>query len=121
MIFDSNELKIDIWKLKNGGKSIRVTHLSTGIEKQGDLKNNETSIQLRDKLLKEIENEVFNEIDRDIILNRKIIAIKKIRESFNCGVSTATEILGKRYDTLRKERSNEFQEDHKSYWKGFYS
>lgn len=63
----------------------------------------------------------WSAVDRLILEGKKIMAIKQLREEYGGGIHEALDMLVRRYDRLRIERPDEFREDHKSYWSGFYS
>jgi hypothetical protein len=60
-------------------------------------------------------------IDHDILHGRKIQAIQKIRNEFGGDLHDALDLLGPRYEQLRRDRPDDFTQDPDTYWDGFYS
>ena len=60
-------------------------------------------------------------IDNDILRGHKIQAIQKIRTEFGGGLHDALDLLGPRYEQLRRDRPDDFAQDPDTYWDGFYT
>jgi hypothetical protein len=60
-------------------------------------------------------------IDDDILRGHKIQAIQKIRDEFGGDIHDALDLLGPRYEQLRRDRPNDFAQDPDTYWNGFYT
>ena len=60
-------------------------------------------------------------IDDDILRGHKIQAIQRIRNEFGGGIHDALELLGPRYEQLRRDRPDDFTQDPDTYWNGFYT
>jgi hypothetical protein len=60
-------------------------------------------------------------IDDDILRGHKIQAIQKIRNEFGGGIHDALDLLGPRYEQLRRDRPDDFAQDPDTYWNGFYT
>ncbi len=69
----------------------------------------------------ELSDEQWKPIDEEILQNRKINAIKAIKEAAGVGLREAGDIFYDRYAILRASRSGDFVCDPDEYWKGFYS
>lgn len=63
----------------------------------------------------------WSAIDDDILRGRKIQAIQKIRNEFGGDLHDALDLLGPRYEQLRRDRPDDFAQDPDTYWDGFYS
>lgn len=61
------------------------------------------------------------DIDDDILRGHKIQAIQKIRQEFGGGIHDALDLLGPRYEQLRRDRPDDFTQGPETYWNGFYS
>ena len=58
-------------------------------------------------------------IDDDILRGHKIQAIQKIRDEFGGGIHDALDLLGPRYEQLRRDRPDDFAQDPDTYWNDF--
>jgi hypothetical protein len=58
-------------------------------------------------------------INDDILRGHKIQAIQKIRNEFGGGIHDALDLLGPRYEQLRRDRPDDFSQDPDTYWDGF--
>jgi hypothetical protein len=59
-------------------------------------------------------------IDDDILRGHKIQAIQKIRNEFDGGIHDALDLLGPRYEQLRRDRPDDFAQDPDTYWNGYW-
>ncbi|OZG75029.1 hypothetical protein BTA51_01100 [Hahella sp. CCB-MM4] len=66
-------------------------------------------------------DEYWQELDKYILKNRKLKFIQQIRAHTGCSVSKAIEMLGSRYEWLRKEFPDKFQTSAEEYWSDFNS
>ncbi|MGK4583515.1 hypothetical protein [Kitasatospora sp. HPMI-4] len=61
------------------------------------------------------------EVDPFILEGRKIQAMLRIRAEFGVGIRDGIDLLGWRYEKLRRERPDDFSMSPEQYWDGFYS
>ncbi|MER5465917.1 hypothetical protein ABT010_35735 [Streptomyces sp. NPDC002668] len=60
-------------------------------------------------------------VDRDILDQRIISALRTIREALGCSLHEALDVFNVRYQELRRERSDDFSIGPEEYGRGFYS
>jgi hypothetical protein len=60
-------------------------------------------------------------VDRDILENRIIPALRTIRDTLGCTLHQALDVFAQRYEELRRDRPDDFGLSRDEYGRGFYS
>ena len=68
-----------------------------------------------------LPNSLWEEIDPLVFANRKIIAIKQLKEFCQCPLHDALGIYVERYKQLRESSPSKFHQTDDEYWAGFES
>jgi hypothetical protein len=63
----------------------------------------------------------WNALDPLVLSGAKVEFLKRVCEAASVSLPEAQDILGRRYDFLRRSRPQDFSLSHEDYWAGFYS
>ena len=69
----------------------------------------------------QLDVDLKQKLDDCIFENKKIRFFLIYQENNSCTLPEALEVLGRRYEYLRKTKPNQFNISHEKYWENFYS
>jgi hypothetical protein len=73
------------------------------------------------RMVKAIPDDQWAAIDAFIVANKKIEAVKAIKEKAECGLPEALIVFYERYAKLRAETPERFDCSNREYWSTFYT